>query len=114
MSKRDYHGRCHCGAIRFRIACEPITAGRRCNCSLCIRRGAVMSVPYFGGDDFALVAGADALARYVWGDKMMHHYFCKHCGVYPFSATVEEPVTYRVNLGCLDDVDPLALEVEVI
>ena len=38
-----YHGSCHCGAVSFTFGAEEITGGRRCNCSICLRRGAVMS-----------------------------------------------------------------------
>ena len=29
--KRMYTGSCHCGAIRFKFASEPIATGMRCN-----------------------------------------------------------------------------------
>jgi hypothetical protein len=112
--RRTYLGRCHCGAVRFQFQSEPITEGRRCNCSLCIRRGAVMSPTYYGADDFVLTDGRDALRVYNFGDLMMNHYFCATCGIFPFSSVIEEPVRYRVNLGCVDDLDPLALPIEVL
>ena len=42
MSKQ-YNGSCHCGAIRFSYEGEEITAGLRCSCSICARKGAMMS-----------------------------------------------------------------------
>lgn len=39
----DYQGSCHCGAVRFRFSSEPINQGLRCNCSICVRKGALMS-----------------------------------------------------------------------
>src|SRR5258708_39870218 len=39
----EYHARCHCGRVRFSFRSPEITAGKRCNCSLCVRRGAVLS-----------------------------------------------------------------------
>ena len=47
MATRTYSGSCHCGAVRFRVRGEEITTGIRCNCSICIRRGAVMSTVYY-------------------------------------------------------------------
>lgn len=111
--KRMYTGSCHCGAVRFKLASEPIASGVRCNCSICIRRGAVMSAHYVQPDDFVLEP-TRKLAMYRFGDRMMNHYFCTECGTYPFSEVIAEPGKYRVNLGCLEGVDPLALDVRVI
>jgi hypothetical protein len=116
MSKqlKTYHGSCHCGAVAFTFRAQKITSGRRCNCSICIRRGAVMSAEYFPPDAFAEMKGLDALAVYQFGDKMVNHYFCKRCGIYPFHDAVGEPGFYRINLGCVSELDPLALEIVMI
>jgi hypothetical protein len=111
---RTYDGHCHCGAIRFRIQSEPITTGIRCNCSICIRLGAVMSTSYFAPDAFERLDDGAALRVYLWGDRMVNHHFCAICGIYPFHDATTAPGHYRVNLGCLDDVDPLALEIRLI
>ena len=38
-----YEGSCHCGAIKFSYDGEEITKGIRCTCSICSRKGAMMS-----------------------------------------------------------------------
>ena len=43
---------------------------------------------------------------------MAKHYFCKHCGIYPFHQTRTDPRFWRVNIGCLEGVDPYTLERE--
>lgn len=111
MSERDYSGSCHCGAVRFRFRSEPITRGVRCNCSICIRRGAVMSDRYL---PFEALDGEDSLTLYRFGDHDVDHYFCRTCGIHPFSAATADPSLYRVNLGCVDGVDPLAVETRLI
>jgi len=112
---RSYEGQCHCKAIRFRFRSEDITEGRRCNCSICVRKGAVMSARYYQPNEFELIAGQDQLSNYRWGDKMVNHYFCKRCGVYPFhDGTGEYEGRYRVNLGCVDGVDVFTLPKKVI
>ena len=40
---QHYEGSCHCGAIKFSYDGEEITAGLRCTCSICTRKGAMMS-----------------------------------------------------------------------
>lgn len=81
-----------------------------------------MSSEYIPADAFAL-AGEESLAVYQFGDKDMRHYFCKTCGVCPFSSVANLPDGYhgraklgdrRVNLGCIDGLDALALEITVI
>jgi len=58
---RTYHGSCHCGAVTFTITTDEITKGCRCNCSICRRRGSVMSDVYFTPEQIT-VEGIDPLA----------------------------------------------------
>src|SRR5262245_15096184 len=121
MPFQTYSGSCHCGAVRFRFKSAEITSGCRCNCSICIRKGIVMS-EYIPADAFDL-EGKEFLATYQFGDKDVYHYFCKTCGISPFNGVASLPATYegrakvgdrRVNLGCIDGLDPLALKVAII
>jgi hypothetical protein len=109
-----YHGSCHCGAVRFQFCSPPITAGCRCNCSICIRKGATMSTEYFAPEAFQLLQGADVLEIYRWGDRLVNHYFCRRCGIHAFHDATEKPGHYRVNLGCVAELDPLALKIDLI
>ena len=111
---RTYAGSCHCGAVRFRFRSEAITTGRRCNCSICVRKGAVMSARYYPPEDFESVEGLEALTRYQFGDHDVNHYFCATCGIYPFHDGPAKPGHYRVNLGCVEGLDPFALAIDVI
>jgi hypothetical protein len=113
-AKRTYRGSCHCGAVRFRFTSDEITAGCRCNCSICVRKGAVMSTRYYAPEEFDELEGVETLSIYRFGDKVVNHYFCKGCGVYPFHDATVKPRHYRVNLGCIEGLDPFALPVEVI
>lgn len=71
-----------------------------------------MSKQKFTADEFTLLSGEDALSVYHWNDKDVNHFFCKHCGIFPYISVTFEPVTYRVNLGCIEDIDSRALEIE--
>lgn len=108
MNAQHYTGSCHCGAVKFevRTALEPAT---RCNCSLCRRRGALMS-PAFDVSALHIVEGVAALSLYQFNTRAAQHFFCKVCGVYPFHQTRKDPQAWRVNLGCLNGIDSYALE----
>lgn len=108
-----YQGSCHCGAIRFSFDADEITRGLRCNCSMCGRRGALMSPEPIPADEMKIEADEDALGLYQFGARTAKHYFCKNCGIYPFHETARKPGHMRVNLGCIEGVEPLELEAEL-
>lgn len=109
----QYQGSCHCGAVKFSFAAEPIESGLRCTCSMCVRKGAVMINQFIPEDKLKINAQDDALSMYQFGKKTARHLFCKHCGIYPFHETARKPGHYRINLGCVESIDPLSLPVEV-
>ena len=109
---QTYQGSCHCGAIRFEVETTLLPAVR-CNCSLCRRKGAIMTPPV-EPEHFRLLSGEESLARYQYNTHAAEHYFCTRCGIYPFHHPRSDPRVYRINIGCLDDVDPLALEPDLI
>lgn len=112
MTRKHYKARCHCGRIQFSFHSEEITIGARCNCSMCLRKGAVMSSHYIPAEDFAPHQDMNLLCDYRWGDHDVNHLFCKMCGIYPYHGGPE--IGYRVNLGCVEGIDPLALEIRLI
>ncbi len=76
-----YQGSCHCGAIRFRFEGEEITKGLRCNCSICSRKGAMMSPEAIPTEKSTIEAAAGAPRLYLFGLKPARHYFWYNCGV---------------------------------
>ena len=109
----QYQGSCHCGAVKFSFESEPIAKGVRCNCSLCSRRGAMMSSEVIAPADFHIEAEDGALGLYQFGAKTARHYFCTRCGIYPFHTTSRIPDHYRANLGCVEGVDTFSLPFDV-
>lgn len=107
---KHYQGRCHCGAVRFSYEGEEITSGLRCNCSICSRKGAMMSTEAVPPDRFHIEAADGALGLYQFGSQTAKHYFCKNCGIYPFHETSRKIGHFRVNLGCVEGIDPFNLE----
>jgi len=100
--------RCHCGAVVLELQLpEGIVKPRRCNCSMCRRRGAIVaSVPLAG---LRIVQGADALCLYQFNTHVAEHYFCRVCGIYTHHRRRSDPNEYGYNVGCLDGVDPYLL-----
>jgi hypothetical protein len=111
----EYQARCHCGRVRFAFRSPEITTGARCDCSLCQRRGAVLSSRYIPAADFTPHRDPRDLGNYLWNEKVLNNYFCKTCGIFTYIADGENGKDgYRVNLGCVEGIDPLALEIRVI
>jgi hypothetical protein len=111
----EYKARCHCGRVRFSFRSSEIKTGARCNCSLCIRRGAVLSSTYIPAADFTPHYDLRDLDVYLWNEKVLSNYFCKTCGIFTYISDGENAKDgYRVNLGCVEGLDPLALEINII
>ena len=101
-------GSCHCGRVTFQLRAELGTV-IECNCSLCSKKGAL----WHGSDDahFAILSGKDDLMAYQFGTMTAKHYFCRHCGVSPFSHPRIAPTAWVVNVRCLDGVDVSSLKI---
>ncbi len=105
-------GACHCGAVRFEVVLKGgFAAARRCDCSLCIRRGAVAVSARL--EDIRYLEGEDNLTLYQFGTKTAEHYFCKTCGIYTHHRRRSDPSEIGVNLACLEGHTPFLPEVIV-
>ena len=110
---QEYQGSCHCGAIKFHYRGDPIDSGIRCNCSICSRKGALMSTEAIPKENLHVEVQGDNLGLYQFDSKIAKHYFCKTCGIYTHNEMLRMPGRMRVNLGCVDGVDTAELEVNV-
>ena len=99
---------CHCGAVVLELDLpDGIVNPRRCDCSMCRRRGAVVaSVPLSG---LRIVQGAESLRLYQFNTHTAKHHFCCHCGIYTHHQRRSNPGEYGYNVGCLEGVNPFAL-----
>lgn len=101
---KTYEGGCHCGRVRYEIesALEPVIS---CNCSICAKSGSLLT--FVPESAFKLHSGDDNLTDYQFNKKIIHHLFCKTCGVRSFSRGLGPDGTpmIAVNVRCLDDVD---------
>lgn len=105
---QTHRGACHCGSVAFELDAD-IGQAMDCNCSLCRMRGALWHGAREG--QLRIVAGEDALTRYQFGTRTAQHFFCRHCGVAPFSHPRIAPANWVVNLRCVEGVDLETLKI---
>lgn len=81
---------------------------RRCDCSMCRRRGAIVaSVPL---DGITIIKGEDKLSLYQFNTHTAKHYFCSVCGIYTHHQRRSHPEQYGFNVACLEGVNPFELD----
>lgn len=99
---------CHCGAVELELALpNGIENPRRCDCSLCRRKGTVVaSVPLSG---IRVVRGEEHLRMYQFNTHTARHYFCGNCGIYTHHQRRSNPEQYGFNVGCLEGINPFAI-----
>ena len=100
---------CHCGAVELELDMpEGIVDPRRCDCSLCRRKGAVVAtVPL---NALRIVRGGELLRLYQFDTLEARHYFCSLCGIYTHHKRRSHPNEFGVNVGCLEGVNPSLIE----
>lgn len=106
MSDSDYHAAaCHCGAVKLRIRLSNgFDTARRCTCSLCRMRGAVVVTAM--ADGVEIVEGEDRLSLYQFNTSVARHFFCATCGIYTHHRRRSDPDQYGVNVACIEGVSP--------
>ena len=99
---------CHCGAVVLELSLpDGIVNPRRCDCSICRRKGAIVaSVPLLG---LRIVMGHDVLKLYQFNTMTAKHYFCSTCGIHTHHQRRSNPDEYGYNVGCLEGVNPFDL-----
>ena len=95
---------CHCGAVELALEMpDGIVDPRRCDCSLCARRGTVVcSVPLAA---LRVARGRDALRLYRFGTMTAEHWFCGTCGIATHHRRRSDPSQYGVNVACIEGAD---------
>ena len=92
-------GKCHCGSVKFTINTK-IKDLRRCNCSMCSRKGFVMGTALI--DELTITSGEKNLTSYKWNTKIAEHFFCKICGINTHHKRRSDPNQYGYNIGCIE------------
>ena len=107
MTKKTYHGSCHCGAVAFEAKIDFDKGTTRCNCSICTKsRFWFAIVP---PEDFELEQGEVQLSEYSWippgkAESHLGYCFCKTCGVRTF-AEGKGAKFYAVSIAALDGIE---------
>ena len=100
---------CHCKQIEAEINLpNNLEKILKCNCSICKRKGAVMSM--VKNEDFKITKGEDKLKLYQFHTNVAKHYFCSNCGIYTHHNPRSNPAMTVFNLGCLDEIDIFRLK----
>ena len=99
--------KCHCGFVEAKINIKNIEKIFKCNCSICKRKGTIMSM--VKNEDFEITKGENKLRLYQFHTKVAKHYFCSNCGIYTHHNPRSNPAMTGFNLGCIDEVDTFKL-----
>lgn len=100
---------CHCGTVILELVLpNGIVDPRRCDCSICRRKGAIVASVLLSG--IKVIQGEDSLRCYQFNTKVAKHYFCTNCGIYTHHQRRSAPELYGYNVGCLEGINPFDLE----
>jgi hypothetical protein len=106
---KTLQGGCQCGAVRYEVTLDPDGVPITCNCSMCGRSGALLQ--FVPEASFKLLKGADNLTDYQFNKHVIHHVFCKTCGIKSFArGQSKNGPMVAINARCLDDADTFALQ----
>ncbi|WP_025740194.1 GFA family protein [Salinivibrio socompensis] len=105
----EHLARCHCGTVVLTLTLpNGIENPRRCDCSMCRRRGAIVGSVKLA--QLRVVAGSELLSVYSFNTHTAKHYFCSRCGIYTHHQRRSNPNEFGFNIACLDGVNPFELE----
>ncbi|SJL83766.1 GFA family protein [Vibrio palustris] len=107
--KAKHKASCHGGSVAFELDLpDGLIDVRRCDCSLCRRRGAIVaSIPLLG---IKILKGEKLLKLYQFNTRTAKHYFCSNCGIYTHHQRRSNPAQYGFNVSCLEGINPLKIQ----
>ncbi len=106
-------GRCHCGAVHYRIS-GAVKGVVNCHCNSCRQRNGAAYSTYcvVAEDDFRVVQGAEQLAAYQVTEISTKH-FCAACGTPVYNTNGRYPGLRIAYYGTLTDHAGLAPAVNI-
>jgi hypothetical protein len=108
MPVASHTGSCHCGRIRYTVELDASAPAVWCNCSMCGRAGTLLQ--FVGPDKFTIDKGEDNLTDYQFARHVIHHTFCKTCGIKPFAkGQGPQGPMIAINVRTLDNIDTFSI-----
>ena len=100
--------KCHCGDVQAEINIDKFEKFLRCNCSICKRKGSIMSI--VKNEHFKITKGIDKLKLYQFKTNTAKHFFCINCGIYTHNNPRINPKMTAFNVGCIDEINTFELK----
>ena len=72
-----------------------------------------MTVTTIAPDHIDIFHSEGTLTSYKFGTMTARHHFCSRCGIHTFVETRLNPGQYRINLGCVDEINAFRLPAEL-
>lgn len=91
---------CHCGSIELELLLPNGFELRRCNCSICRRKGAIVGSVLI--NNLKILKGESFLTLYQFNTNTAKHYFCSACGIYTHHQRRSNPQEFSFNTGCVE------------
>ena len=104
-------GGCHCGKVRYEVDMN-VENAISCNCSICSKRGSLLD--FVPDSQFKLLSGENNLTDYLFNKKVIHHLFCKDCGILSFGrgAAPDGTKMVAVNIRTIDGFDLKKIKIQ--
>lgn len=96
---------CHCGAVRLDAPAPPDKL-IVCNCSICRRYGALWA--FYPAAQVRLEGHPADTEGYVWGDRTITTFRCRHCGCVTHWEPLEPKPDHKISLN-MRNFDPAEL-----
>lgn len=99
------HGKCHCGRVSYVAEIDPQDVSI-CHCSDCqMMTGSAYRVSVRAPEATFRLLGAlpKTYIKTAESGTKRAHAFCPDCGTPAYSSAVENPPTYSLRVGCLEE-----------
>jgi hypothetical protein len=94
----QHRASCHCGSVVLELDLpDGLVDLRRCDCSMCRRRGAIVASVALSG--VHILEGEHVLKLYQFNTKTAKHYFCSNCGIYTHHQRRSNPHQFAFNVA---------------
>lgn len=98
---------CHCGGVELALTMpDGLDNPRRCDCSMCRRRGAIACSVTLA--NLRVIKDA-TLSVYQFNTRTAKHWFCNTCGIYTHHLRRSDPTQFGVNVGCIEGINPFSI-----